>query len=62
MTACLIFLLSFNISSQDETGILIKPAFVNVVLAGVQVVNAMKVSPVSCKLSHYRAISVAYTK
>ena len=39
MTVCFIFLLSFNISLQNETYSFIKPAFVNPKSAGVQVVR-----------------------
>ena len=38
-----LFLLSFNTSIQDESYIVIKPAFVNAVLAGVQVITGMEV-------------------
>lgn len=42
-----LFVLSFNTSIQDEPYIVIKPAFVNAVLAGVQVVTGMEVLLVS---------------
>ena len=39
MTVCFIFLLSFNISLQNETDGFIKPAFANAISAGVLVVR-----------------------
>ena len=42
MTVCFIFVLSLNISLQNETYNFIKPAFVNPMSEGVQVVREWK--------------------